>query len=528
MISLRPLFLLAGLICLFSLLTAEVWAEGPGTGQAVAEKSGNLQLLLAIKQNPVIFQEDVEGVVLLKNCGAAPLVVKFPQMDQTMPIVRVSPVSTGGTQRYQRQAGTSPRFSSDLTLAVGAVVENSFSLRDIVPLLPPDEYSISVFWRYDNDTRTAESNGVRLVVLPSRPANLQLVDAVGGQGGLKYGVWLNSGSKHPAIFRGDFSFTPGGGVQNIVQVAAAGPDTHPVSSAPGPGSPLQGQWIAWLAGEVIHYSHVDAKREVLPPQQLPLPAGGTWEIVPPLAEEPGGGDQPAAALLLCGSGTSAEDFRLQTVRLGEDRAEMVAHATLPGPKPLWLKNLVLGDGKQYLAYLQSDGKNVALHLVSWPGLPGDLPKPRRLSGWSGNLLAAQAAAGQDSVMRGAILLQDGKDLSRPALINWSLPHDTLRFTEQQQAMNWPVKQQIASAAIGISDSGQTAVIIQAGEGNWYGAAGDGPLTEIPAKVTKDLLVHEVGFADGQDGPVLLTGSEADGFRIQQFAGSPLPLPSSQK
>lgn len=529
MTMLRCLFLLTGLIWLFPLQPAKVWAEGAGSDQGGKGKAESLQLYLAIKKNPVILQEDVQCVVLLKNKGASPLTVKFPGLDRSMPLVRVSSVSTDEVRQYQRPPDTSPHFSSELTLAAGAVLENSFSLRDIVPWLSPDEYNITVFWRYDNETRLAASNSVGLVVLPDSPANLQLVDAVGGQGGLRYGVWLNSKNRPPAIFHAGFSFSAGGGVQDILEVEAAGPDARPVATVAPPGSPLQGQWIAWLDHEMINFTQVDAKRQVLPPRQLPLP-DGTWEIVPPLAGDAAAADsdQPTGALLLCGSGKTAAEFRLQSVRLGKDRAERVAHATLPGPKPLWLKNLVLTGGKQYLAYLQSEGENVALYLVSWPGMKGDLSKPRRLFSWSGNLLAAQAAVGRDSVMRGGILLQNRQDTSRIALVNWSMPHDTLRFTEQQQSMNWFAEQQITSAAIGISDSGQTAVIIQSGEGDWYGAAGDGPLTKIPEEVTKDLLVLEVGFADGQGEPLLLTGSEADGFRILQFDGSPLPLPSSPR
>ncbi|MBU4263097.1 MAG: hypothetical protein KKC76_14675 [Proteobacteria bacterium] len=169
---LRYLFLLGGLICLFSLLPAEIWAEGPGPAQESAEKPGTLQVFLALKKNPVIFQEDVECEVLLKNSGASQLIMKFPGIDRSMPIVRVRSLTTGDAQQYQRSADTSQRFFSDLTLAAGAVLKKSFSLRDIVPLLRPDEYQITVFWRYDNENRTAESNSVRLVVLPGSPANL--------------------------------------------------------------------------------------------------------------------------------------------------------------------------------------------------------------------------------------------------------------------------------------------------------------------------------------------------------------------
>lgn len=163
---LRYLFLLGGLICLFFLRPSEIWAEGPGSAQESVEKPGTLQLFLAIKKNLVNLQEDVECTVLLKNNGASSLTMKLPALDRSMPIARVRSVSTDVVRQYQRQPDSSPQIPSDLTLAAGAVLKNSFSLRDIVPLLRPDEYQITVFWRYDNENRTAESNSVGLVVLP--------------------------------------------------------------------------------------------------------------------------------------------------------------------------------------------------------------------------------------------------------------------------------------------------------------------------------------------------------------------------
>jgi len=164
---LRYLFLLGGLICLFSLRPPEIWAEGPGSAQESVEKPGTLQVSLALKKNPAIHQEDVECVVMLKNSGASSLIMKLPALDRSMPIVRVKTLSSGDVREYQRSGESSLQIPSALTLAAGAVLKKSFSLFDIVPQLGPDLYNISVFWRYDNDSKTAESNSVQLVVLPN-------------------------------------------------------------------------------------------------------------------------------------------------------------------------------------------------------------------------------------------------------------------------------------------------------------------------------------------------------------------------
>jgi hypothetical protein len=516
---LRCFFLFVVLTCYSLFLAVEAWAEKPGI----------LDVSLTIKRNAVIYQQDVDCLVTLKNSGSSPILMGFPPVDRSMPILRVTRISTGDTQQYQRLEDPSPNFFSDFTLAAGDVQESSFSLRNIVPWLSPDEYEITVLWQYDNSSRRAESNSVRLTVLPNVPANLSLVDAVGGQGGFRFGVWLNTSTSPPTIFRGGFSFLPGEDVLDIIEVAPASKDSHPLLAAAIPGSPLNSHWIAWIDDNVIRYSHIHKKLGVLTPRYLPL-SSGQWEIVPPLQSNPAlnNSERPEGGMLLCGGEKTDKNFKLKSVQFLDGEAKILSETTLPGPKPLWTTSHVLGSGERYVTYLQSEGQNISLYLVSWPGMKGALQNPKRLSFWTGKFLEANSGIGQEGVIRGGLLLQDWKDNSKVELINWSLLHDKLILKEQKQIINWFAVQQITGAKIGINDAGLIAVIIQSGEGDLYGLDSEGKLNKIPEEVSKDLLVYEIGFAGGWEEPVLLTGSASKGFRILRFNGSPLPMPSSPK
>ncbi|MBW1903062.1 MAG: hypothetical protein JRJ20_15755 [Deltaproteobacteria bacterium] len=484
---------------------------------------------LTIKRSAVIYQQDVECLVSLKNTGSSPILMGFPPVDQSMPIVLVSRMSTGAKQQYQRSEDSTPHFLGDFTLAPGEALENSFSLWNIVPSLSPDEYDIAVLWQYDNAGRTAESNSVRLSVLPNDPKNLRLVDAVGGQGAFRFGVWLNTNSNPPVIFRSGFSFSPGEHVQGILEVAAACQNSQPVLAAPIPGSSLNGHWVAWIDGNVVCYTHIDKKLGVLPVRHFPL-SSGQWEIVPPLYGETALNftQRSDGGMLLCGRGETDENFKLVSVQFLNGEAKIRADTPLPGTKPLWTKSHVLESGERFLTYLQFDGENVALYLVSWPGTKGSLHNPKRLSAWNGKFLGANAGVSQNSEIRGGILLQGGKDNSNIELVNWSLRHDNPVLKEKKQVINWFGDRQITSAKIGISDTGRLTVTIKSGEGFFYGSDSEGKLKKIPEEVTKDLLVYEIGFAGGEGEPVLITGSDLEGFRVLQFDGSPLPLTSSPK
>jgi hypothetical protein len=159
-------------------------------------------------------------------------------------------------------------------------------------------------------------------------------------------------------------------------------------------------------------------------------------------------------------------------------------------------------------------------------MKGSLHEPKRLSGWTGNVLDAGAGLSRDGTMRGAILFQDGKDRSNLEVVNWFLDRDSFALKQHGESIKWFADQVISKSRIAVSDSGKTVLLLTAANGNVYSYDGQGSLQIIRQEISRDLLSQEIGFVDNE--PVLLIGSRKNGFRILTFDGSPMELPSSPK
>jgi len=495
-----------------------------------AHAADGLKVSFSLPAKSLLYGQDAECLVTLKNSCSRPLEVPLPQLDDSVPIIVAHDLRTGLQKEYRRER---ERFSISQSPAVfppGQEHAVSFSLLEVTGPLEPGKYEIRVIWEYGNDSQRSESNGVSLLVLPVKPLSLNLVNAVQGQGGYKFGVFVDGADKTPQIFLKGFSMMGGGGEYDVRPVSFCASSAEPVLSEPGSGKSARSHWIAWLEEKMLHYLYFDDLEGTKEQGVMKLPEGDI-EIVTPLysADSEDEHAAPGGELLLAVKEKSGSLFGLHSVLLAK-RGRVVATDEYPGPKPGWIKNHFMADGKRLVTYMQSAGAETAMYLTPWPGSSASASVSRKVAGWSGSLVGAGAIIdGQDNV-RGGTLLFSRQDNKHSALLlqTWSLTHGVTYVEDLSYSINWPPGKTVREARVRLDDNGTAAALLADDEGAWYVYDDAGGLRPVPVEIKKTLLPLELAFYEGSGDPVLIVGSETHGFRTMQLDGSPLPQRQSPK
>jgi hypothetical protein len=498
--------------------------------EARAGAVGGLEVSFSLPVKSLFYGQNAECLVTLKNSGSRPLDVPLPPLDDSVPIIVAHNLQTGMHKEYRRERTQFPLSESPAVFPPGQKHDVRFSLLDVTGPLEPGRYEIRVRWEYGNDSRRSESNGVPLMVLPVKPLSLNLVNAVQGREGYKFGVFVDGANKTPQILLKGFSMTGGGGEYDVRPVAVCASSAEPVLSAPASGQSSRSHWIAWLAEGMLHYLYLDDLEGVKEQGVMQLPAGDI-EIVTPLYSAVSEDEHaaPGGELLLAVKGKSGSSFGLQSVLLAQ-RGRVVATAEYQGPMPGWIKAHFMADGKRLVTYMQSAGAETEMYLTPWPGSMPSASASGKVAKWSGSLVGAGAIIdGQDTVRGGTLLFSraDNKQ-SRLLLQTWSLTHGVTYVEGMSHSIDWPPAKTVREARVRLDDNGRPAALLADGEGAWYVYDGDGGLRPVPPEIKKTVLPLELAFYEGSGDPVLIVGTESHGFRIMQLDGSPLPQRQSPK
>lgn len=490
----------------------------------------SLQITLDVKTTTLLYQQDTYCSVGLKNRGTKPVAILVPPLEKTMPIVHVCNVRTGAENIYQREPSARSVRHESGQLPPGEAVQSGFRLLDIVPVLDPGDYDIRIGWIYDEGAATAESETVRIKVLPTTPKNVAMADAYGGSGGVKFGVWVNLAGvpdRPPTIVRNRLTLKKGGGVSHVLQVAECVPSCRPVVSSPAAGTVVGSQWVAWVDGTVLYFTHVDDELGVAGLQSGELPDEG-FDIVAPLFSEAVVDTtvRPAGGMLLCQGSGDGTQFGLQALQLNADQVRPLGAVTLAGPKPRWIMSHFRSTGQRLVSYVQSEGSELVLHVAPWPGLQSDMPSSMRIAiaGWSGELIAAGASIDGDNRICGGMLMwkMTGDGPRKLVLVTWSVSGLNEFVEGQEQVVDWHPNEPVREARIAVNDVGAAAALIADGEGTWRVLDGQGNLQPVPIQFEKTKQPMELAFMDGVGEPLLICGLVSAGLRILQLDGSPLP------
>jgi len=487
-----------------------------------------MKLNLTVMQPTLLFQQDTGCIVKLENVGSAPLEVDLPPFDPTLPIVHVVSIQTGAEDEYRRRESPQAIRVGPTSMVAGASEDIEFGLLEVVRQLAPGYYDIRVAWEYNGGAQRAVSQFVRVKVLPTTPKSLELVEAVGGRGGYKFGAWVNlSGNPNEPsrIVRSSFALMAGGGIKDVLTITECSLSSRPVLSAPASGTALRNHWIAWIDGRRLNYTHVDEQLGVLRCQHMKLPENGV-EIVAPLYSDMvlDTTVRPEGSALLYQSAPDGSHFRLQTLQLTSKKAAPRGEATFAGLKPLWIISHVRSAEQRLVTYLQAEGTQLALHLAPWPGIRSNLVRPTRLADWTGSFVAAGATLGEDNSIRGGVLMwkmfEDAP--RRLVLISWRVSGENVVDRQEEQTIDWHPNDPVREARIGVSDSGTTTALIADAEGKWQVFDGQGNLQPVPPEFEKSKQPMELAFMGGVGEPILICGTIRNGFKIIQLDGSLIP------
>jgi len=489
-----------------------------------APSGEGLTVSLAIATPSLLYQQDTNCTVTLHNSGAGPVEVLVPPLEETLPIVHMRDVRTGEEKIYRRQPSPKGAVFESGQLPPGESVETGFKLLDVVPSLATGEYDTRVAWEYDGDTGLAESQPVRVKVVPTTPAHLRLADAVGGRGVVKYGVWLNRSGDPPQIVRNRFTLRAGGGVSHLLPVAECERGSRPALSAPAVGKVARSQWVAWVDRGTLRFTHVDDKLGVAAVQSFPLSVEAA--IVVPLfsAEEVDTTVRPVGGALLMATGPNRDHFRLRSLRLTPEGAIPLGETTLPGPLPGWIMSHARSAGDRFVTYLQATDGRTTLHRAPWPGFGEGGDVGARLVEWSGKFVAAGAAIDAGGVVHGGTLLWTAGEAGDGTLmlIGWTVHPDGGYREVHRRAVDWDPARPILVAKMAVSQRGDLAVLVGVNEDGWYVYTGDLGLRPLPAKIQPANDALEVGFLDGVGEPLLIIGTQSHGWLTTRLDGSPLP------
>ena len=482
-----------------------------------------LSLQLTVPKDAVLYHEDVTCLVTLKNSGSRPLAMGFPPVDSSMPVIHVLDLSTGVEQKYRRPAASQKSFFPDFSLAPGAELAETLSLWDIVPPQYPGEYAIKVGWKY-NTAGYATSNTVRVTVLASTPAGLHTVDAEGGYGAMKYGVWVEMASRPFQLVRCGFSLAPGRPVVDVQPVVPCAPGCRPVLSAPASGVGLGSHWIARIEEGWLKIVHADKNLGISGEMQLALPSDD-MQIVPPLYSDPAAdkATRPAGALLLCQNVPGYRQFGLYPVVFSAQTVKAENTVTLPGAKPLWIASHARAQHDRLVTYVQSEGETFSLSSAPWPQ-PGETSvDARQLSQWQGRFLAAHAVVDREGAVCGGVLFIDAsEEVPKLLLAAWTLPPGGKFAVTARHAIPWHPSEQILHTKVAVSDRGVAAALVCDGQEKWHIYDGEGAIRLLPGELEKTRQPLEIAFLGGDGEPLLICGTVTLGFRVARLDGSPLP------
>lgn len=459
-------------------------------------------------------QQNTDCTLILTNVGNQPDDALHPNTNPWTLAFRVTEVKTGIETLYQPKR--SP-FDEERKIAFkgGEADQVAVPLLMKVSLPSPVEYEISAIWMWGT-AKPAESNAVRVKILPFTPRNLTLFRS-------EYPAFsasvLNVAVDPPIILRARLRLQPGGGVERLDPIAPGTLKTAAVLSE-GPNQTIvSGDWAAWLDGRRLVAAHIDALGSTSPARSAELPEGD-WQIVTPLSTEPPpeDGSRPAGSALLLRTLDRKASVLVCSLNEAAVRPGPVAH--LPGI-PLWTRALTLSDGRQLLLFCTQESQKLRLHCCPWPATQAKPPEVVTLAEWpDAEFAGAGAMLDADDNLQGGLLVW--KKAKPPTLefVNWqATPKGNYRELTVRQ-IGYDYDHGVSRSIVRVFQSGFFAALIRGNDGHyvlWDPIHGQsvlvGPMERTPLPLDLSKIKS--------DEPVLLSGAVATGIRFLRPDGSPL-------
>ena len=485
-----------------------------------------IKIELKVNKNEFLCQESPQCVVTVKNNGSSAVAVPSPEANPKMPSIRVVNVKTGEETIYEGQEPPEsvPREIHE-QIAPGKSLQMKLNLFDRIPDLEPGKHDVSVGCEPFGAGR-AESNAVRLVVLPSTSKSLSTAYVAGGTSAMVYGVWINTEADPPQIVRGRFEVIPGASVTGVFPLADGHLQAVPVPSSPPNRSPVNSQWVAWLKGETFFAAHFDERMGASNVQKLKLGAANL-EVVQPLYTETVRDTtvRPNGAALVVLSDPDGVRWQLNMINLSEKKIALVQQAPMPGPRPSWVHSYSLSDRQRWLLYAQEQEDGSSLSLAPWPSGQAQGPQIRTpivLTHWKKRFVAGGAALDAHDMLNGACLVWVGSGASlHMEMVCWQVTSKGEYTEKPVQNIPWDATTEASRALVRINGRGMPAALVRNKQGSWFFCCAD-TCKPLPGVLATTKLPLDLAYVSGEVTPVLICGRRETGFSIVTLDGEPVP------
>lgn len=476
-----------------------------------------LDLDFSVKDTDLLFQQSTLGTLKLANRGVKTIKIAHPDLSPTLPILCVMDLATGAEKEYRGKM-LAHEEERRQPFAPGASLQTFVAITHGV-LTQPGAYEVSCGYEYDDTARRVDSNPVKIVVRPTTARNLFLTNT---QGALLFGAFVNLAGDEPQVVAARFRLGPSGGIQSVYAIGPAGTRTRPVVSAGINGTVVTSQWIAWLDGRTIRYSHVTADGAVLPMKKFDLEPG-VYEIIPPLHSEAPKQEnvRPSGTIVLWAGNAEGTVSRLDTVHLTAAKASVGASVKLSGPRPLWLASHTRARSARLVTYIQTAGQTVTLSSVPWPGLSAAAAAPGKLCDWTGDFLGAAAAMNANDTIQGATLLSTGKPPEfKFELLLWAIDSGGAFSQREALQIEWTHPEPIDRAVLRISPEGVPAALLHGKDGVWFLYDRPGGARKLPDDLASTQMPIDLAFM-GPAVPVIVFAKKELGLHVVDIDGRPL-------
>ena len=481
----------------------------------------SLDLQLKIEKSAILSGENPVCLLGIKNSGNTPTTLANPLFNPNVPVLRVVDVKTGIEllkHGKERHAGTVYQ-----PVDAGARIEHEFSLNSIAPLTVPGQYDISAIVPHEGGLKRAESDPVRVEVLPVTPRAFALVHVQGCWAAIQYAVSVNAASDPPQVVRFQLEVMSKGGVSDARAVATSSLRVSPALSAPRNLHVAHSHWIAWIESGSLAYTHYDPLQGALKPGRWKIPEPDAVLVTPLVSEAvPDSGERPPGSALLWVGDAAQNVSAFQEVEFAPNgRARPGGRCPVEGGQPEWMMAHARSDGKKLVSYVSAREDGASLFFRPFPA-PNDARQPGPLAVWNGECLAGGALISEKDEIQGAVLIQGPERQGSPLqLITWRLNEDNEYAERNRHDIPWDHANGLDEVLVRVGPTGFAAVLLRNPAGLWtYFDINVGKMA-LPGGVAASPLPLDLAFM-GPSQVVLVSGQLAQGFKLLTLDGKPLP------
>ncbi len=469
----------------------------------------NVKAILKLDRDSVLFEETTRCFTEIVNNSEETLANINPKNFHGSATIMVTNTETGERTCHAKTLLPEPGAYIDSVLA-GDSRTDEFQLSSFLQFSSCGIFELSS--RYEWEEGEAESEPIRLAILPSNPQSLLTATTRGSQIGDIYCVWINKDRDGNSLYLSKIDSTFEPKFESSDRICSVVDLVNPFISFPANTIPTR-QYIAWISGTKLNYViHNDGQFQS---KVFELDADD-YEIIPPLLEDPffEGVRQLAEVLLLK---KRLDVWQMRIVLLGESPSFGKDIRQIKGVAPQWFQTVYRSSGDRYTFVLLPQSRDgnpyVKLAMASWK--PRIVPAyPVFLTNWQGNLVAADVLlAGDDRIVGAGLVKQQNEEKTEYVIQKWSVDKNNELQLNTMPPLLWDEEWTIEHLILRVNGEGTPFILLKGGpEGKWFWVDGAGEiisLGELSSQITLPANIIFVSYIY----PALLYTDKTCGLKL---------------